>query len=148
MILCFTSKLYFFMMTAINFVCAFYCSHPTNFLSLSLFSVLIQPLSLSEQYNIHSDLAPPTFSSSAMPTPFTSSFLGGVSNGASSKLLSSGAIYSNDDISGLNKAPAVSGVLKPSQMFKKHSDGSHEQTVNGSHAHSSHVTSSGVHICT
>ena len=71
-----------------------------------------------------------------------------MSNGASSKPLSSGAIYSSDDISGLNKAPGVSSILKPSQMFKKHGDGSHDQTVHGSHAHSSHVTSSEVHTCT
>ena len=116
-------------------------------LSLSLSLLLsTQPLSLSEQYNIHSDLAPPTFSSSAKPTPFTSSFLGSSSNCASSKPLSGGAIYSNDDISGLNKAPGVSGILKPSQMFKKHDGGSHDQAVNGSHTHSSHVTSSEVHV--
>ena len=70
-----------------------------------------------------------------------------MSNGASSKSLGGGAIYSNDDISGLNKATGVSGILKPSQMFKKHGDESHDQAVNGSHAHSSHVASSEVYRC-
>ena len=100
---------------------------------------------MSEQYNIHSDLAPPTFSSSATPTPFTSSFLRGQSSGTSSRPLGSGAIYGNDDIGGLNKASGVSGILKPSQMFKKHGDGSHDPAMNGSHTHSSHVTSSEVY---
>ena len=127
-----------------------FCSHHTNPLS-PLFSppplLSTQPLSLSEQYNIHSDLAPPTSSSSATPTPFTSSFLRGESNGASSRPLGSGAIYSNDDIGSLNKASGVSGILKPSQMFKKHSDGSHDPAVNGCYTYSSHVTSSEVYTC-
>ena len=89
-------------------------------------------------------MAPPTFSSSAMPTSFTSSFLGDVSSGASSKQLGSSAIYSNDNVSGLSKAPGVGGILKPSQMFKKHGDGSHDHAINGSHTHSSYVISSEV----